>query len=306
MVADARDADGLRRIARRARVLVSCAGPFIKLGRAVQDAALAEGAHWLDTSGEWPFLKETFDRHDEAVAAGVVLVGAVGVDVVPSDCAAALAVEGMGELARVRVAVASGGGGLSRGTLRSMVEVVGQGGRVVLAGKLVEEPIAARRWRVRMPSPFGECALVSAPLSDIATAPRTTGAPEVIAFQPDSGVRDRLLARASWIPRLAGTRPIHAALDRLVGLAKDGPDEGVRRNSRYGAAVEAESKKGERRMVRVSAGDGYELTAKSVVLCAKLASDSGFAKRGALTPTQAFGVRVLLDGLHAAGLQLEN
>ena len=155
-----------------------------------------------------------------------------------------------------------------------------------------------------MPPPFEECELVSAPLSDIATAPRTTGAREVIAFQPDSGVRDRLLARASWIPRLAGMRPIHAALDRLTDLAKDGPDEGMRRNSHYGAAVEAVSKKGERRLVCVSAGDGYELTAKAAVLCARLASDSTFAKKGALTPTQAFGARALLDGLWAAGLRV--
>jgi short subunit dehydrogenase-like uncharacterized protein len=302
-VAGVDDTARLRQAAAAARVLVSCAGPFVRYGRQVQDVALAEGAHWLDTSGEWPHLCASFERDQEARAAGVALVGAVGVDVVPSDIAAFLASEGM-EAPSLRIAVGSAFGGTSQGTTRSTVEVVARGGRVVVSGQLVEEPIGARRWEVRMPEPFGICVAVSAPLPDLATAPRTTGAKSVVAFQPPSALRDRVLERAPWIVKLAGTRLVHAALDRLVGLSSDGPDATARTKSRYAAVVEATSVTGERRVAEATSGDGYELTASIVAWCARKAADPSFDKRGALSPVQAFGARELLEALTPAGLRV--
>jgi len=49
--------------------------------------------------------------------------------------------------------------------------------------------------------------------------------------------------------------------------------------------------------------NGYDFAAASAALCARLASAPGFAATGALTPSQAFGARALLDGLAGAGVR---
>ena len=73
----------------------------------VQDAALQAGAHWLDLTGEFPFLQMTFARDAEARERGVALVNAVGFDIVPTESAAVLACEGLPDVARLRIAIAA-------------------------------------------------------------------------------------------------------------------------------------------------------------------------------------------------------
>src|SRR5262245_14346600 len=82
------DAAALRKMAESARVVLDCAGPFVKWGKPVQDAALAAGRHFLDITGEQTYMRPTFARDAEARARGVALINAVGFDVVPTDCAA--------------------------------------------------------------------------------------------------------------------------------------------------------------------------------------------------------------------------
>jgi len=49
---------GLRELLRGAKVVVNVSGPFSLLGRAVVDAALDEGVHYLDVTGEQDFMLE--------------------------------------------------------------------------------------------------------------------------------------------------------------------------------------------------------------------------------------------------------
>jgi short subunit dehydrogenase-like uncharacterized protein len=93
-VADARSLGTLREAFAGASVVASCAGPFLGLGTAPVEAALAEGAHYLDTTGEQAFVKLVHERlGDLAAAAGVVALPAFGFDYVPGDLAARLAAE---------------------------------------------------------------------------------------------------------------------------------------------------------------------------------------------------------------------
>src|SRR5439155_19871963 len=51
-----------------ARVCVSCAGPFLKLGEPVVAACAARGVHYLDTTGEEPFVRLVFEKYGDAKA----------------------------------------------------------------------------------------------------------------------------------------------------------------------------------------------------------------------------------------------
>lgn len=65
------------------------AGPFALYGTAVVDACVRFGAHYVDITGETPWMRDLIDRYDErAAAAGTRIVPACGFDSVPSDIGA--------------------------------------------------------------------------------------------------------------------------------------------------------------------------------------------------------------------------
>ena len=75
-------------------VLVSTAGPFMKVGRPVVAAAVDAGAVYLDSTGEPPFIREVFEEFGpRAERTGAVLLTAFGYDYVPGNLAGALALE---------------------------------------------------------------------------------------------------------------------------------------------------------------------------------------------------------------------
>ncbi len=70
--------------------VVSTVGPFARYGLPVLDAAIAAGAHYVDTTAEQAFLPMALSRHDQAIAAGVTALPACGVEYAPMFLAASL------------------------------------------------------------------------------------------------------------------------------------------------------------------------------------------------------------------------
>jgi short subunit dehydrogenase-like uncharacterized protein len=83
------DAPALAALAARARVVLSTAGPFARYGDALVDACVAHGTHYVDITGETPWVRRLIDRHHERAAAdGTRIVPCCGFDSVPSDLGA--------------------------------------------------------------------------------------------------------------------------------------------------------------------------------------------------------------------------
>ena len=101
----------------------SCAPPSGRTAAAAStlvDACIAEGAHYLDLTGEILFAHESVQRHDAAGAAGVRIVHSCGFDSIPSDLGVLLLHRAAGELGDTTLVVAAMKGGFSGGTLASM------------------------------------------------------------------------------------------------------------------------------------------------------------------------------------------
>jgi saccharopine dehydrogenase (NAD+, L-lysine-forming) len=291
------DAAALERMAARARVVLDCAGPFARWGKPVQDAALAAGRHFLDVTGEAGYMRDTAQRDAEARARNIALVNAVGFDVVPTDAAAVLAAEAAGTPPeRVWIAFGNRGAGPSQGTSRSMLDGARFGGAAFVDGKLRPEPVGARRWEAPLPEPLGRRSCISIPWGDLATAPRSTGAREVRTFIAVGRATARWAQALAPAARLLGLAPLRALGERYIRRLPEGPSDEQRAHSNFGVYAEATGSQGTRG-VWVAGGNGYDFTARSAVLCARLAARPEFAARGALTPSQAFGARALLDGL---------
>ncbi len=148
----------------------------------------------------------------------------------------------------------------------------------------------------------GERLAVSIPWGDVATAPRSTGARTVRTFMA-VGRRSRLpIKLLGKIGGLMALAPLRALGERVVRSRPEGPSEAERKTSSFSVYAEAQTG-ATRRSVWVTGGNGYDLTAESAALCARLAAADGFAQTGALTPAQAFGAAALLDGLAAHGVR---
>src|SRR5687768_10687287 len=92
IAADVTDPASLKAMAERTKVVLNLVGPYTSYGRPVIDACVAGGAHYVDLSGEMPFVSRTTrDVHAGAEAAGVKVVQVCGFESLPPDLGVALA-----------------------------------------------------------------------------------------------------------------------------------------------------------------------------------------------------------------------
>ena len=115
------------RISALHKIVLNCAGPFSATAQPMMEACLAEGVHYLDITGEIDVIEAAAGLDGRAKAAGVILLPAVGFDVVPSDCLAKSLSQKLPDANHLELAFAAGGS-LSPGTAKTALEGAGQGG----------------------------------------------------------------------------------------------------------------------------------------------------------------------------------
>jgi len=286
-LADARDGDALADAFAGAAVVASCAGPFLELGLAPVAAAVACGAHYLDTSGEQEHVRHVHERYAaRAAERGVVVIAAFGFDYVPGDLAARLAAEQVeGALDEVVVAYSVKRVGTSRGTRRTLAVVMGQDQMAWQDGRLVASRFGATTRTVRFP--FGERTVVEWGGTEPLTVPRHTDVRNVRSYLRAPAVA----AQAGRVGRLA------APLLRLSTVAgPEGPSESGRRKSRFTVLAEARGHGGSGRAV-LSGSDPYGLTALLLVRGAEALVGGEARGVGVLAPAEAFDARTLASRL---------
>lgn len=130
MVADTDDPASLFKMAQGSSVVASTVGPYATFGTPLVEACASSGTDYCDLTGEVQWIRRVIDRfHKSAQESGARIVHSCGFDSVPSDLGVLLAQqrhrEETGKPAGVlRMRVLRQAGGVSRGTLDSMVELV--------------------------------------------------------------------------------------------------------------------------------------------------------------------------------------
>jgi len=87
------------------RVVLNAAGPFSRTAEPIADACLRAGAHYLDITAELPSIEAICRRNYEARRRNVMLMPAVGFDVVPTYCLAAHVTRRLPGARRLAIAV---------------------------------------------------------------------------------------------------------------------------------------------------------------------------------------------------------
>ena len=123
LIGSLEDQASLNQIATDTSVIISTAGPFARYGTPIVEAAVHGGAHYVDITGEVPWVKSIIDKyHAAAVEKNLRIVPCCGYDSAPEDLGALFAVEEMRtrlgvEPSKILTAVAEGNGGVSGGTI---------------------------------------------------------------------------------------------------------------------------------------------------------------------------------------------
>jgi len=197
ILAEVGDPSSLRAMASRAIVLLNLVGPYMLYGESVIEACVDAGCHYVDLTGEIPFVRRMNAAFDaRARAAGVKIVQVCGVAALAPDLGIALAAEAAARVGEhlVEVDVESRiveqpmpprpSDVLSGGSLQSIVAVAGDPeiDCIVDPACLVPDPATAQTVRVRSP---------------IRVRPRHRGGAVIAPMSPAAFINPAVIHRAA-------------------------------------------------------------------------------------------------------------
>ena len=178
----------------------------------------------------------------------------------------------------------SGRSGLSRGTTRTVLESIDQGGAIRRDGKIVRVP---HLYDVReIPFAGGPRLAMTIPWGDVATAYHTTGIPNIRVYRSSS---PRGIARTRRMARFAALLRI-PFLKRLAQrmVKEGGPSDELRAASRMKLWGRVTNAKGEEATMTMSVPEGYTFTVLSAIAAVERVV-AGPVRAGAFTPAKYFG-----------------
>lgn len=279
------DSAALARTLAGVTVVLHAAGPFFRTSAPMVAACIANGVHYLDITGEIVVFEACRARHADAKAAGVILLPGVGFDVVPTDCLAARLNDMLPNAQLLELAFC-GGGGVSRGTLKTMVLGSPEGGAIRKDGRITRVPAGWKQQTV----PFRDRARLATtiPWGDVSTAFWSTKIPDIHTYLvlPKNAVTIMKLMR--HLDPLMGVPMVQQLIEKLIDARVSGPSERVRNSARmhvWGRVTAADGRKVEG---TAETPEGYRLTAIASVESAHRVLTSP-PPPGYHTPSSAFG-----------------
>jgi short subunit dehydrogenase-like uncharacterized protein len=304
------DDAGLRALLEPCAAVIACAGPFQLHGEPVLAAAADAGTHYVDTTGEQPFMRKVFDDYGERFrAAGVAAVTAMGFDYVPGDMIASLTAAGLGPLDELTLAYWTRGFGASRGTTMSALGILEGGDAEWRDGELRPAPQSVGRGRWTFREPVGEQRMVRYPAGEHVTVPRhveTRNVRTVLSASTAAPHPSLSFTAPVLMPmlQLATRTPLKRAMAAVVSRLPEGPEEEDRRRSRF--TIDCEAVAGTtRRRGTISGRDVYGLTARTTVEAALRLAAPSYDRAGALAPSEAFDPEDYLAAMASAGVDWE-
>lgn len=272
-------------------LVLHCAGPFSSTARPMVEACLAAGIHYLDLTGEMDVIEDVLSRAGRARAKGCVLVPAVGFDVVPTDCLAALLHEKLPAATSLELAFATTSRP-SQGTAKTAVEMLPRGGFLRRGGKLVRVPAA--HLVAEIPFAHRTLTAMSIPWGDLASAWVSTGIPDITVYMAASPGLVRSARLSRWFGRLLGFGPLQRLLKARIEKGPRGPPPDALAREKVELWGRVRDAAGQSVEATLTVQSGYAFTAASALRAAQRVLE-GKVPPGAWTPSQAFGKRFVTE-----------
>lgn len=272
-------------------VLLNAAGPFAATATPVARACIGSGVHYLDVSAEIDAIATLARLGDEAAGRGVMLMPAVGFDVVPSDGLALHVVRRLRGALRLTLAV-SGLDLVSRGSARTMLANAGHPIRVRRGGTLVEVAPGASERAFDFGSGPRTSTLVD--WADVVTAYYSTGVPDIEIFFEATPAVQAMVAANRTFGTLVSASGFGPLLDAWAGAIPEGPSERERARRSAVIVAEAEDRAGRRTRARLCTPEAYTFTCSAALAVSERVL-RGDCERGFQTPARVYGPDFVLS-----------
>ncbi|TVR29412.1 MAG: hypothetical protein EA390_09830 [Balneolaceae bacterium] len=285
-------ASDLDELLKDAEVVLHCAGPFVHTWKPMADACLRNGCHYLDITGEISVFESLKAMDRQFKEKKIMAMPGVGFDVVPTDCMAAWLHQQMPDATHLELAFQGVGSGVSRGTAKTMIENLGEGGAVREKGIIKKVPAAYKTREIK--SGDKAVRVVSIPWGDISTAHFSTGIDNIVVY---TAMPEKMIQRMKWLNRLKPifkSKRVRNWLKRKVDSRPEGPNSEKRMNGRSLIWGEVRNEKGDSLEGFIETKEGYQLTAE-MAWNIVLKVSSGNWSAGYQTPSKAYGADLILE-----------
>lgn len=278
-------------VLRHFELVLHIAGPYTYTARPMLDAVVEAGTHYVDLTGENHVILDELDRHEEFLAANVMVMPAVGYDVVPTDC---LNLYVAGKVSEPNLLVLEMNGNFtqvegtpaSRGTIKSALELLSRPLSLRRDGEMVE----VDQPKVMTREVDGQTqTLVQIPWADMVTSWVSTGVPTIEVYQLQDGTVP------GWLPWLAQREWGKKLLVWMIDtFAPEGPPPEAQEKRQTRLVATASNAAGERFSAEMITPEPYRLTFHSTLLIAQKIL-AGQWSPGFRTPAQQYGADLALE-----------
>lgn len=283
--------DNLVQVLSRFELVIHAAGPYTYTAEPMLDAAVEAGTHYVDLTGENHVIQAQLDRDDEFRAAGIMVMPAVGFDVVPTDCINLYVARRVQSPTRLELLMNSDyrpveGAMVSRGTIKSGLEMFSRPLLFREDGVMV----AAEQPRVITRNINGvDRTLVQIPWADLITSWVSSGVPTIEVFQVQQG------EIPGWVLRLNQTAWGKSLLAWAVDtFAPEGPPPEAQAKRQVQLIATASNAAGETASAQMITPEPYLLTFHSTLLVARRILDGNWVP-GFQTPAKVYGPDLALE-----------
>jgi short subunit dehydrogenase-like uncharacterized protein len=303
------DQAALRRLASDSRLILNCAGPFLRTAAPLLAAAVAEGTHYLDISADQHSTHLVLSESDAAREAGVALLPACGFYGGIGDLLAGLAARGLEPLEELSLnyAVDNWRASASAATFEEVLLGMTREWFTVEAGEVRSHHRWLKTHIYDFGPPLGRRRVMPYPTPEVLLARRHLDASCIRSTMTASTLSPfgRLApSSANAAGRLLRTpaRPvIRRSLRRLWRDASADEKDGD--PTRFTVVAEARGRAAQRRAVAVGQGI-YDLTGPLAASAAQLLLQRGNVPAGALSLAELCDPADFLAGLAPYGLEV--
>lgn len=261
-VVNLNDTEALQQALSDIDLVVHCAGPFEVTAKPMIEACLASKTHYVDITGELSVFEYAHAQHERAAAAGIVLCPGVGFDVIPTDCVAAKLKQKLPDATHLALGFDSASR-MSRGTAKTSVRRLGEGGAVRDNGTITTVPLAYRTREIDFGN--GNKFAMTIPWGDVSTAFYTTGIPNIEVYIPASPKLVSKLKKLNWLRWLLRLESVKNFLEKKVEKQPAGPSDKQLEQANTYVWGEAHNAAGDTETLRVQVLNGYKLTSMGAI-----------------------------------------
>lgn len=275
-----------------ADAVIHCAGPFVRTWQQMAEACVRNQCHYLDITGEILVFESLKKMGSQFKEAGIMAMAGIGFDVVPTDCLASYLSSQLPDADKLELAFMGLGGGVSRGTAKTMVENIGEGGLIRKNGNLKKVPAAYKTKKID----FGkkESLAVSIPWGDISTAYTSTGIPDITVYMSAPSNMIRSMKFSNYIRFLLKLSSVKKKLLKKIDQRPPGPDDNQREHGKSYIWGRVENEAGSQLEAVIETCEGYRLTAEMAWNIANKVVRGEF-ETGYQTPSTMYGSELIFE-----------